>query len=256
MNSTERSQNSIMKISDEQTMMLLDLYEKEECLWNTTLDDYKNKEKRARAAENIARRLNIKDFEAYHVIAKFRNIRNSYCQGLKKLATGHNGRGDCTTAYIPKAVWFTKIDSFLRPHLYKNLIHFANSPVVINNEAICKELKKRYDYDDFSWANEIEEDSMPVPESNNDDISDYDDNSENSVGNASKRSLDSNISDIIHIDGLPSHSTDVNTNDSFDTFGRYVASLLKSMPRKKAISLQPRIVNLITSSILNNNDTS
>lgn len=43
--------------------------------------------------------------------------------------------------------------------------------------------------------------------------------------------------------------------DFFDSFGRYIATLLRSLPRRKALLLQPQIVNLITvSAALNLND--
>lgn len=35
--------------------------------------------------------------------------------------------------------------------------------------------------------------------------------------------------------------------DHFDTFGKYVASLLRSMPAHQALDLQPKIVSLIAS---------
>lgn len=111
----EITQNSILRITDEKTLELIELYEEESCLWNSELNDYKIREKRIAAAERIANTLNIKNFEAKHVMIKFKNLRNSYCQELKKIANSINAQN--TTVYKPKVFWFSKMDSFLRPYL-------------------------------------------------------------------------------------------------------------------------------------------
>lgn len=107
-------QNSILRISDDKTLQLIELYHEEECLWNTKLEDYKNKEKRAKAAERIAAALNIPNFQPRHVLIKFKNLRNSYSQELKKIAQSITMGDD---EYRPKVFWFSKMDSFIRPHL-------------------------------------------------------------------------------------------------------------------------------------------
>lgn len=113
----ELRQHSILRISDEKTLELIDLYEKEECLWNTFTPDYKSRHKRQAAAERIAKKLDIKHFTSRFVTIKFKNLRNSYCQELKKVATSVKD-GDRPT-YQPKVFWFNKMDSFVRPHLQR-----------------------------------------------------------------------------------------------------------------------------------------
>lgn len=113
----EITQNSILRITDEKTLELIELYEEESCLWNSELNDYKIREKRIAAAERIANTLNIKNFEAKHVMIKFKNLRNSYCQELKKIANSINAQTQNTKVYKPKVFWFSKMDSFLRPYL-------------------------------------------------------------------------------------------------------------------------------------------
>ncbi|XP_049875616.1 uncharacterized protein LOC126373539 [Pectinophora gossypiella] len=118
---TDPLQNSILRISDEKTMQLLTLYEQESCLWDTSKKEYRSRDYRARhnrakAAERIARKLRIKNFESKHVMIKFKNLRNSYCQELKKIAASkYAGKGD--EVYQPRVCWFHKMDSFLRPHV-------------------------------------------------------------------------------------------------------------------------------------------
>lgn len=59
----------------------------------------------------IADKLDIPNFTPEHVSMKFKNLRNSYCQELKKMASDEN--------YKPKVFWFSYMDKFIKPHLQK-----------------------------------------------------------------------------------------------------------------------------------------
>lgn len=114
----ELTRNSILRINEKKTMQLLHEYKKEDCLWNSSMDDYPNKEKRVRAAQKIAKILNIKNFEGQHVLIKIKNLRNSYSQELKKIKESIDTLGpDSPDLYRPKVQWFSLMDSFLRPHV-------------------------------------------------------------------------------------------------------------------------------------------
>lgn len=106
---------SILRISDEKTMQLLDLYRQEECLWNTHNDYYKDQLHRRRASEKIAAILDIPNFGPRHVIMKFKNLRNAYSQELKKI---ERNKVKCVK-YKPSVFWYKKMDAFIRPHLQK-----------------------------------------------------------------------------------------------------------------------------------------
>lgn len=127
------TRNSILRINDKKTLQLVQEIKKDDCLWNTTLDDYPNRAKRAKAAERIARALNVPNFEARHVLMKLKNLRNSYCQELKKI--GHSiertGSEDSPDNYRPKVQWFAIMDSFMRPHL-------QSKNVMLVNQVSCK----------------------------------------------------------------------------------------------------------------------
>ena len=124
--SHDLTQNSILRINDRKTLQLITEYKKEPCLWNSSLDDYPNKTKRARAADKIARILNIKNFEGKHVLIKFKNLRNSYSQELKKIKASLDKVGpNSPELYRPKVQWFPLMDSFIRPHLQTSKL-FAN----------------------------------------------------------------------------------------------------------------------------------
>lgn len=110
----QRTQNMIWRISDKKMLQLIDLYEKEECLWNTNAAEFRKKWKKKEATERIAKALNIKHFTYHHVALKLKNIRNTYRQVLKKIANSVNSGED--PIYTPKVYWFSKLDRFLRPH--------------------------------------------------------------------------------------------------------------------------------------------
>lgn len=57
-----------------------------------------------------------------------------------------------------------------------------------------------------------------------------------------EKSVSQSLKDIqSHLHVLMSHN-----DDYHDSFGKYIASLLRSLPPQKALALQPRIVSLIT----------
>lgn len=50
---------NVMKMNDEQTMNFIDYYEKEEVLWNTKLQAYRNRDARVEAVKRIVSAMNI-----------------------------------------------------------------------------------------------------------------------------------------------------------------------------------------------------
>lgn len=52
---------NIMKMNDEQTMNFIDCYKKEEVLWNTKLQAYRNRDARSEAVKRIVSTMNIED---------------------------------------------------------------------------------------------------------------------------------------------------------------------------------------------------
>lgn len=97
----------VLKLSDNETLSFLELYQTEPILYNPTLEEYRDRDMRAAAAERISDTLNIPGFGAREVIVKFKNLRSSYCQELKKIA-----ENEC---YKPKVIWFSRMHSFIRP---------------------------------------------------------------------------------------------------------------------------------------------
>lgn len=122
------TRNSILRITDKKTLLFVQEIKKDDCLWNTTLEDYPNRAKRAKAAERIAKVLNVPNFEPRHVLMKLKNLRNSYCQELKKIGASieKTGSEDSPDTYKPKVQWFAIMDSFMRPHLQSKNVMIVN----------------------------------------------------------------------------------------------------------------------------------
>lgn len=308
----EITQNSILRITDEKTLELIELYEQESCLWNSDLEDYKVREKRVAAAERIASTLNIKNFEAKHVIIKFKNLRNSYCQELKKIANSINSQN--TKLYSPKVFWFSKMDSFLRPYLQPSrttgflvsiafiLIADTKSPhvtltavVTYNYDHVASMLRTlinfcflQRQFDDTDSREEEMRYDVQIKQEASEEPEDWEIAHHARAETSDPPSDDDASPTVLLLDRLSSkrprieevHSCtpplpplhpnpsltllkNISSNlenlvqqrdDPLESFGKYVATMLRNLPVEKALALQPKIVSLITNAAISNSD--
>ena len=109
--------SQMLRLSDSDTLRFLDLYHNEPILYNATLEEYRDRDLRAAAAKRISAALNIRGFGPAEIIRKFKNLRSSYCQELKKIAASKRSGRSTDEVYKPKVVWFEKMNSFLHPHV-------------------------------------------------------------------------------------------------------------------------------------------
>lgn len=96
-------------------LKFLDLYEKNECLWNPKLDEYKFKDARERALEAIVQEIETPNLTIIDIKNKIKSIRTTYKRELttvlkSKQEVSKNGG----KIYEPKLFWFKKADSFLQ----------------------------------------------------------------------------------------------------------------------------------------------
>ncbi|XP_045775060.1 uncharacterized protein LOC123873978 [Maniola jurtina] len=245
----ELRQNSILRISDEKTMELVNLYEKEGCLWNTDLEDYKHRQTRHEAAERIAKKLNIKHFTSRYVVIKFKNLRNSYCQELKKVANSVKAGDD--PVYKPKVFWFNKMDSFLRPHIqHFNKGKFTHKTSVKSEPTEAEEIVQFSNPEDvfveetnyYSDSEEFEEEEFSQKRSRN--------SSTTSKRPRLEESRESDLSQMLK--DISSHLRVMSnqSQDCHESFGKYVSAMLRSMPLHRAMEVQPHIVNLLVETAL------
>ncbi|XP_049704694.2 uncharacterized protein LOC126056267 [Helicoverpa armigera] len=246
------TQNHILRIDEAKTMELVELYKEEECLWNSTLDDYPNKAKRAKAASKIAEILNIPNFEGRHVMMKFKNLRNSYSQELKKIKQSIDELGpDSPDVYRPKVQWFGLMDSFIRPHLQA-----ARLPTMLQcKRAREKEMESKVKLEIFqieedeSWVGQ-QLDQVEANYSQSEYMSEGEDHSSQGRAKRPRRSkspADSCNQNQIFLPMQATPGSAGRSDDTFDNFGRYIASLLRGLPAQEALRVQPKIVSMIVS---------
>ncbi|XP_067013266.2 uncharacterized protein [Anabrus simplex] len=107
-----------LRLSENNTVRLIQLYQSEPCLYDVKSDDYKNRDLRAAAVKRIAAAFSVEGFGPKEVVVKFKNLRNSYSQELKKIEDSEKSTTRADHVYVPKVHWFDVMDSFLRPQMY------------------------------------------------------------------------------------------------------------------------------------------
>lgn len=116
------SQPRGIKFNDSETTRFLELYSMEKVLYDPSLEEYRDRDLRAAAAKRISHELNIPGFGPKEVISKFKNLRSSFCQELKKISdSARSGKGT-DDIYKPKVFWFDQMNSFIRPVLFVMLV--------------------------------------------------------------------------------------------------------------------------------------
>lgn len=102
------------KWNDVQMMNFVQLYKENPCLWRFDSVEYKNKEMRHSALENIVASMGISNFNVNDCKNKIKNMRSHYCQELKKIKSSRNSGSGSDEVYKPSLPWFKTLDGFLR----------------------------------------------------------------------------------------------------------------------------------------------
>lgn len=108
-------QRGFVKFNNNEITRFLELYSMEKVLYDPSLDAYCDRDLRAAAANRISRELNIPGLGPKEVIVKFKNLRSSYCQELKKISNSVRSRKNTDDIYKPKIFWFDQMNSFIHP---------------------------------------------------------------------------------------------------------------------------------------------
>lgn len=88
-----------------QTEHLINLYQSKEALWNIKSSEFKNRDKKRAAWEELAEKLNV---TADEIQRKIHNLRNQFNSELKKSLKRKSGDG-ADNIYIPKWVHFKQL---------------------------------------------------------------------------------------------------------------------------------------------------
>ena len=75
----------VFKWRDDHTQLVLDLLRNQECLWNVKSENYRNRNVRDKALEEMVKQLNIPDLTQEDVKLKIKSIRSRYSSELAKV---------------------------------------------------------------------------------------------------------------------------------------------------------------------------
>ncbi|XP_076643847.1 uncharacterized protein LOC143354039 [Halictus rubicundus] len=106
--------------TDNQTLKLVILYSRHECMWNPFHPEFKNKFSRYKAYKDIAKSMFNSCLTVCDCIQKITQIKSQYCYELSKITAAIS----CEKIYIPTVNWFPIIHELLFPFVktygYKN----------------------------------------------------------------------------------------------------------------------------------------
>jgi len=75
----------VFKWSNDHTQLVLDLLSNQECLWNVKSENYRNRNIRDKALEEMVEQLNIPDLTQEDVQLKIKSIHSRYSSELAKV---------------------------------------------------------------------------------------------------------------------------------------------------------------------------
>lgn len=110
-----------MKLSEEQTYNLLVTFQEYECLWNISSVNYRNRNMRKAAEEEIVSKLQIEGFGISEFKQKIKNLRTTYHQEIQKIAKSKKSGSGTEDMYTPSLKWFSIMDYIVRNSKGKNI---------------------------------------------------------------------------------------------------------------------------------------
>lgn len=101
------------KFNADETLKLVQLYREHECLWNMRCQEYKNKQNRTSALQQIRTEIGIEGITIEEIKNKIKSIRNTYYLEVDKIEKStRSGAGG--NVYIPRVTWFEELNSFIK----------------------------------------------------------------------------------------------------------------------------------------------
>lgn len=108
--------------NEETTLKFVKLYKENECLWNVSSSQYKNKQIREHALMQMVDEMGVPGFGLGEARNKIKNLRTTYTQELTKI---EKSRADCKlddSVYVPALKWFDIMDSCIRDFLIRKSV--------------------------------------------------------------------------------------------------------------------------------------
>lgn len=103
-----------MKWSEEETCKFVELYREAECLWNLASPNYKNKQERQTAIENLVKDMEKHGFGIQEAKQKIKNIRSTYNQEKLKIKKSAKSGAGASDVYIPSLKWFALMEPVMK----------------------------------------------------------------------------------------------------------------------------------------------
>nr|GBN94582.1 hypothetical protein AVEN_242570-1 [Araneus ventricosus] len=103
-----------MRFLEEQTCKFVDLLRENECLWNTTIDAYKNRQMRDRAVETITADMALPGFNCKEVRLKLKSLRSTYYLEVGKIQKSVRFGMATENWYIPSMKWFSMMHGYMK----------------------------------------------------------------------------------------------------------------------------------------------
>ncbi|CAH2098176.1 unnamed protein product [Euphydryas editha] len=100
------------KLTEEETLRLVQLYRQHECLWDIRSEAYKNKQMRMSALKQICEAMDIKGLNIDEIKTKIKIIRSTYYLELNKIEK--STRSGAEKVYVPRVKWFNELNSFIK----------------------------------------------------------------------------------------------------------------------------------------------
>ncbi|XP_034174686.2 uncharacterized protein LOC117601680 [Osmia lignaria lignaria] len=212
------------KWNNHQMMTFIHLYESHPCLWKSDLSDYKNRDKRQSALENIVAEMNIPNFTLVECKNKIKNLRSHYCQELKKIKNSMKSGAGSEEVYKPSLPWFAALDSFLQPLVTQKTVSNLEQQSTSHESTV-------YAQPTFTGHSSSR---------NTKRKRDGDETGEKFLSSALHR-----------LETISANAIATSKKTEFDIFGQSVAAQLNNMTLEDALQLQLEIQQLITRKRIN-----
>jgi hypothetical protein len=103
-----------MKFTEDKNCKLLELYNEYECLWNLGTVNYRNRNKRQGAEEEIVQRFGKVGFGVNELKQKIKNLRCTYNQECAKIMKSKKSGSGSAEVYVPNIKWFPIMDNIVK----------------------------------------------------------------------------------------------------------------------------------------------
>ncbi|RZF48322.1 hypothetical protein LSTR_LSTR010285 [Laodelphax striatellus] len=235
--------------SPEETIKLIREFAAKECLWNRKAPSFKNKEAKEEALNSIAENMNIPGFGVNEVKRKMRTLRSTFYQEKKKINNSLQSGADGDSVYTTNLAWYNEMKELL------SCIHDSQSEnpsrLTLNHEV---NMAPQLLFDDYEIEIDCQNDSSSTRRAakrnlraiSSDDIT-------HSPPEYNKRPAteDSLLSSLVgQLQTISNNSNvQVDKDDCYDHFGKYVSSMLRMIGPPTAMRLQERITSMLTNAM-------